>query len=203
MTQYQRQNHFKSLSLVPSILAYKVYDQTPEINFAPKRKSMDTPYDDGSFIKPLKQSFVKNPRLMPMTRLMLSLLSGWNGKGQGGIETTTGTIAKHLNRSSRMVFNYLKDAMEEGYLSYTRRKDRMGYYIGIKIILNFGAIRRSFNKRKTEPKTAENRDRNYTSEINYNLLNTKEPDTKIMDALARFAANAGYLDTNTVNKPPS
>lgn len=203
MTNTLRHNHFKSLSHVPSILAYKVYDQEPVISFAPKRKSMDVPYDDGSFIKPLKQSFVRNPRLMPMTRLMLSLLSGWNGKGQGGIETTTGTIAKHLSRSSRMVFNYLKDAMEQGYLSYTRRKDRMGYYIGIKIILNFGAIRRSFAKRKTEQKTAETRDRKYSSEINYNLLNKKEPDSKIMDALARFAVNAGYLDPETGKKPPS
>lgn len=133
---------------------------------------------------------------MPMTRMMLSLLAGWNGKGQGAIRTTTGILAKQLGRSNRMVFNYLKDAMEEGYLTYTRLKDRMGYYIGIKITLNFGAIRKTYQPKnpQNEEKMAETRDRKFTSEIKPNLINNNPIDEQIMSTLARFALKAGFLD---------
>ncbi len=199
----KKSGSFSPLSTISAINAYTPYQDKPEIVFTGlKRKTLEAPHDNGSFIKPLKQSFIRNPRLMPMTRMMLSLLSGWNGAGQGGIETTTGTIAKHLSRSNRMVFNYLQDAMEEGYLTYCRIKDRMGYYIGIKIFLNFGAIRKTFKPKspnKNQMKTAEIRERKYTAEINTNLLLNKDLDEKIMTTLARFAHKAGFLSDN---EPP-
>lgn len=185
------------------IRSFKPYEDKPLIEYnAPKRKSLTCPEDNGSFIKPLKQSFIRNARLRPMTRVMLSLLSGWNGAGQGAIKTTTGTIAKHISRSNRMVFNYLQEAMEEGYLSYAKVKDKMGYYIGIKIFLNFGAIRRSFKAKdrvQTKEKTPQIRDRKLDSDINSNININKDKDDKLMATLARFALKAGYLE-DTLDK---
>lgn len=193
---------FAQVGAVALIKTFDPYLEKPEISSdQPKRKSLLCPEDNGTFVKPIKQSFVRNPRLMPMTRMMLTLLAGWNGKGQGAIKTTTGILAKHLSRSNRMVYNYLQDAMEEGYLTYSRIKDRMGYYIGIKITLNFGAIRKVYKPKHPQErqKNQETRDRKFTSEIKPNLINTKALDEQIMETLARFALKAGYLD-NTVPK---
>lgn len=195
---------FSPLRSISAVQQFTPYQDKPSIKYKPKRKSLEAPIDDGTFIKPLKQSFIRNPKLMPMTRMMLSLLSGWNGAGQGSVKTTTGTIARHLSRSNRMVFNYLQDAMEQGYLSYSKIKDRMGYYIGIKIYLNFGAIRKEFKKRENTKKGqnfAENRDRKYTSEIKNNLILDSYKDKELMTTLARFAVDIGYIG-NTTNTLP-
>lgn len=128
------------LSQTTSIWALKPYTDRHSQANAPARKSLECPPDQGTFVKPLKQCFVRNPRLMPMTRIMLTLLAGWAGHG-GAIKTTIGIIAKHLGKSRRQLFRYLKDAAEEGYLYWTKTKDRIGRYTGICIRLNFGAIR--------------------------------------------------------------
>ena len=206
-TNYLKCGSFSPLSSVSSIRQFKPYNSKPEITFQPKRKSLNVPADDGTFIKALKQCFVRNPRLMPMTRHMLSLLSGWNGAGKGGISTTTGTIARHLSRSNRMVFNYLKDAQEQGYLSYSKIKDRMGYYIGIKIYLNFGAIRKHFEKKETIKtgqniaRSQSNCDRKYISEIKNNLILDSTKDEQLMSTLARFAVKIGYITSDTPLAP--
>lgn len=196
------EGRFNPLSHAPSIRALMAYYDPQELDHErPRRKSMVLPEDMGAFIKPLKQCFIRNPRLSPMTRMMLILLSGWNGSGQGGVETTIGTIAEHLCRSRRMVFHYLKDAMEEGYLSYSRIKNRMGYYIGIKIYLNFDAIRKSFQPRsgiKTRPESRRMRDVKQSADTNNNLINTKRMDEELMSTLARFAYKAGYISRETL-----
>ena len=148
--------------------------------------------DNNTFVKPIKQGFVKNGRMMPMTRIMLTLLAGWAGQG-GCIKTTTGIIGKHLGRCRRQIFRYLQDAVEEGYLTYSRTKDRVGRYTGINIWLNFAAIRFS-NTRK--PKKAANApemlDVTQESETNSKFLYNKEADPKMEAALGRFAATLDF-----------
>ena len=154
----------------------------------PKRKNMVAPVDKGTFIKPIKQSFIKNPRTMPMTRIMLTLLAGWAGQG-GCIKTTTGVIGKHLNRCRRQVFRYLQDAVEEGYITYTRTKDRMGYYTGIRIWLNFAAIRFTTScKTKMTSKTAETSDVTLKSDSNDKYIYTTKEDPELSVLLERFGA---------------
>ena len=118
----------------------------------PRRKLLPLLPSNNAFVKPVKQSFVTNPRMMPQTRCMLLMLLGWAGQEQA-IETTIGIIAKKIGRSRRQVFRYLQDAIEEGYLFYSRTKNRMGYYTGIKIHLNFLAIK----PRKPAIKSTKNR----------------------------------------------
>ena len=133
-----RAGGFKPLSMTSPFLSVLPFMEKEESPL--KRKTLEAPIEKGTFVKAIKQSFVKNPRMMPMTRLMLTLISGWAGDG-GKIETTIGIIAKHLSRSRRQVIRYLKDAVEEGYLFYSRTKNRQGLYTGIRIRLNFAAIR--------------------------------------------------------------
>ncbi len=118
----------------------------------PRRKFLPLTQSNNAFIKPVKQSFVTNPRMMPQTRCMVLMLVGWAGQEQA-IETTIGIIAKKISRSRRQVSRYLQDAIEEGFLFYSRTKNRMGYYTGIKIHLNFLAIK----PHKTMAKTIKNR----------------------------------------------
>lgn len=193
---YDRAGGFDQVSNAPYVRSILPYYEASNLKPGqPRRKAMKVPRDDGSFVKPIKQCFVRNPRLMSMTRIMLILLTGWNGRG-GVIETTTGTIARNLSRSRRMVFNYLQDAMEQGYLVYTRKKDRMGYYVGIRITLNTNAIRRKFQKRKPikdEPKMAEIRDVKLNADTNYNSIINRDSDKEIMKTLAKIAVNIGYI----------
>ena len=157
----------------------------------PRRKSLPAPIDTGLFVKPVRQAFIKNHRLSPMVRIMLTLLSGWGGQG-GSLETTIGIIAKHLGRCRRQVFRYLQEAHEEGYLFYCRTKDRIGLYTGIRIMLNFAAIR--YTPRKTSKsnlKTAENQDVTYKSETNRKYILKKEHDPDLWEKLERLATLTG------------
>lgn len=183
--------------LVPLALSAAVREYLPFLErdadqAQPRRKRMSAPADNNTFVKPIKQCFVRNPRVMPMTRIMLTLLSGWAGQG-GSIETTIGIVAAKLGRSRRQVFRYLQDALEEGYLSYSRTADRIGRYTGIRIRLNFAAIRFThFLKPKNKSKTAETLDVPYMADTNNKFINLKETDADLWETLGRFASSAGY-----------
>ncbi|MEL7118747.1 MAG: hypothetical protein AAFO07_04880 [Bacteroidota bacterium] len=167
----------------------------------PKRKSMVAPHDNGTFVKPIKQCFIKNPRLMPMTRIMLTLLAGWAGQGTA-IETTTGIIGKHLSRCRRQVFRYLQDAVEEGYLGYSKTKDRIGRITGIKIWLNFGAIKFRTQKQaanqgqsmETRPKAVKNLAVTQKAETNCKHLYNIKEDEELWSKLAKLATTMGYIE---------
>ena len=181
-----------SLSRTSALRQYLPFLEKAYHSGQPRRKSLEAPADKNLFVKPIKQSFVKNPRTMPMTRLMLTLLSGWAGQG-GSIETTTGTIGKHLNRCRRQVFRYLKDAEEEGYLFYSRTKDRIGRYTGIRIWLNFPAIRYTHRKRDKEcRKNAESLDVTYRSDTNSKYIYNKKRDPELCHRLEQMASTYGF-----------
>ncbi len=99
------------------------------------------PVDKGTYILPLKQSFMKNRRIMDSTARLVALISGWAGQG-GPIKTTQGILAKHMGKSVRQVQRMLKDAWREGYLTYAYTKNRIGMITGICIYLRFERIRR-------------------------------------------------------------
>jgi len=121
--------------------------------YKPKRKSLELEQGNNAFIKSVKQDFVRNPRMMSGTKMMILMLVGWSGQEQA-IETTRGIIGKKIGKSASQVSRYLKDAIEEGYLVYAYTKDRIGYITGIKIYLNFSSIRAIYKKKK---KTASSR----------------------------------------------
>ncbi len=118
----------------------------------PQRCFLQAPTDTGTFILPMKQSFMKDPRLMPGTKCMLALLVGWAGKGRA-LELTQARIAKHIGRSVRQVYRYLKDAVREGYLTYNYTKNRLGMITGLKVFLSFDLLRHTFKKRKNQART--------------------------------------------------
>lgn len=160
----------------------------------PRRKRLVAPDDRGTFVKPLKQVFIKNPRTMPMTRLMLALLSGWAGQG-GHVDTTVGVIGKHIGRCRRQVFRYLRDAAEEGLLTYSRTKDRVGRYTGIRVWLNFGAIRYDSSRKKTGGKAAASLAVTSKSETNGKHIYNGVKDGEISAALERMALSFGLEPT--------
>lgn len=147
----------------------------------PRRKSLEIEQGNNAFVKPVRQDFVKNARLMPMTRCMILLLMGWAGQEQS-LETTVGIIAKHLKRSRRQVHRYLDDAIEEGYLYYSRTKDRMGYYTGIKLRLNFIALKPRLTK-KVAPQSRRNKDMTQMSDTNGKYIYKREKTPKEQDYL--------------------
>jgi hypothetical protein len=112
----------------------------------PRRFFLERPADNGTYVLPVKQSFIKDARLMPGTRIMLLLLTGWGGRGEP-LQTTQGTIAKHLRRSVRQVFRYIKEAAREGYLTYAYTKNRLGMITGLKIYLSFALLRPNLKRK--------------------------------------------------------
>ena len=149
----------------------------------PQRYFRQRPEDNGTFILPLKQSFMKDARLMPGTRCMLAMLAGWAGQG-APLELTESTIAKHIGRSVRQVYRYLQDAVREGYLRYYRTKNRMGMITGIKVWLTFDLIR-SVKPKSTakNPEIRRKQGRTHRAEINktniYNSKKDRELDQKL------------------------
>jgi len=159
----------------------------------PLRKQIRVPEDKGAFIQPLKQSFIANPRLMPGSKIMIALLTGWAGNGTS-IKTTVGTIGRNVNRCARQVHRYLADAQAEGYLVWSRTKDRIGYYTGIQVYLNFGAIRHFYKERTRENKSQSHRNcaLTYMADTKYNYLLKDQIDDDINIRLMRIAENLGY-----------
>ena len=155
----------------------------------PKRKSFVLTQSNNAFVKPVKQDFVRNARLMPGTRCMVLMLMGWAGQEQA-LETTIGIIANKLGRSRRQVQRYLRDAIEEGILFYSRTKDRMGYYTGIKVHLNFMALKPSY----TKPKSQERRDVTLEANTNKKPIYTDNEQAymdKIEDIIKRNNLQSG------------
>lgn len=160
----------------------------------PQRYFKQRPEDTGTFILPLKQSFMKDARLMPGTRCMLALLAGWAGQGRA-LELTEGTIAKHIGRSVRQVYRYLKDAGREGYLRYCYTKNRIGMITGLKIWLSFDLIR-SVKTRPADKVSGKfsgklqgnrrNSDQTLMSDINNNYKYIGKKDAEIEKKLQRL-----------------
>lgn len=147
----------------------------------PKRHFYQRPEDNGAFVLPVKQSFVKDARLMPGTRCMLSLLVGWAGTGRA-IETTQGNIGKHLGRCARQVKRYLDDAIREGYLTYNYTKNRF-MITGIKIFLNFDLLRPNLKKKA---KNGRKSDRTFKSDTNTLLKDSYIIDKELERKLDSF-----------------
>lgn len=133
------------------------FNGNPAMAGLPKRKGAMRPTQSTAFVLPVRQDFVRDPRIMPGTTRMLMLIAGWSGR-ERDIFTTLGTIADKLGRSIRQVQRYIKDAAEEGYLYYGYRKDRLGYITGLKIRLNPSAIfasKRNLSKPQSRRKLEE------------------------------------------------
>jgi len=149
---------------------------------APKRYFYQRPEDNGTFILPLKQSFIKDARLMPGTRCMLALLAGWAGQGRA-LELTKGTIAKHIGRCTRQVFRYIQDAAREGYLRYSYTKNRMGMITGLRVWLSFDLLRAEQRK---SGKNQANQAVTHPSHINKNHIYIDKRDPILDEKLEQL-----------------
>jgi hypothetical protein len=160
-----------------------------DVNSLPRRTFLTPPPDNGAYVLPLKQSFIKDARLMPGTRCMLALLAGWAGQG-GPLQLTEGTIAKHLRRSVRQVYRYLQDAVRAGYLRYAYTKNRMGMITGLKVYLSFPLLRPNL-KRKPAIRPM-NPARTLPSDTNTLIKDSYLLDPKLGACLDRLRQSAGF-----------
>lgn len=163
-------------------MPYELQAELGQRASVPKRYFYQRQPDKGLFVLPIKQSFVKDARLMPGTRCMLSLLVGWAGKGRA-LETTQRVIGKHLGRCARQVKRYLDDAIREGYLTYNYTKNRLGMITGIKIFLNFDLLRPNLKKKA---KNRRKPDRTLKSNTNTFIKDSSYKDEKLDEVLARL-----------------
>ena len=157
-----------------------------------KRKRNIRPPTGFAFVAPLNQSFIRDARLMPGTTRMVCLLAGWGGNGRP-IDTTLGAIGRNLGRSSRQVQRYLRDAAEEGYLYFRKITNRMGYVIGLRIVLCKAAIYKQAKPKTPAPKPphiGRNQATTQESDINPTLsLNTESShplDQKLVQLCEEF-----------------
>jgi len=180
---YSKSNPFANIF---ASLPTELQMQMEEGSNKPQRKFTQKPDDNGSYILPLKQSFMKDVRLMPGTRCMISLLVGWAGQGRD-LNLTQGTIAKHIGRSVRQVYRYLKDAAEEGYLTYNYTKNRIGMITGIKVFLSFDLLRPTIKKRKFQARTQGANTNTYLNKI-IKKEDMSKPERTYLDKIEAIAA---------------
>ena len=156
----------------------------------PKRKLIEGNGWSSTYVLPVRQSLATDARLMPGTIRLLMLLAGWYGAGET-IQTTLGTLGRHLGRSARQVQRYIKDAEEEGYLLYSKRKDRMGYITGLRILPNAAAIFAPKGKRpapkpqKMPGLEATTYESDNNENIFFNRTNTEEWNSKLRRIMKR------------------
>ena len=155
-----------------------------------QRKNNIRPPTDGTFVLPINQSLVKDARMSPGTTRMIILLAGWSGGGRP-LDTTLGIIGKHLGRSARQVQRYLRDAAEEGYLYFKKVVNRLGYVIGLRIVLCKASIFASKRKSSTPKPAAPRRKPDTTDEAdtNKNIYISLSAD----DPLDRKLASLGLV----------
>ena len=151
-----------------------------------KRAAAREPVDNGTFVMPLKQCFVKNHRIIDSTARMLTLLVGWAGKGTS-IETTQGIIGRHVGKSTRTVQRMLNDAWREGYLTYAYTKNRIGMITGIRVFLRFQRLVKEKNV-----KISRKLDTTRMPDTNRNNYIYKGKDVDLLTALARIADTRGW-----------
>lgn len=154
----------------------------------PRRCFQERPRDNGSYILPVKQSFMKDARLSPGTRCMLALLTGWAGTGKP-LKVTQGTIAGHLRRSVRQVYRYLQDAAREGYLRYAYTKNRLGMITGLVIYLRFDLLRPSLKKPAGGPAKPA---RTHEADTNGKRIDSGHDDAELTALLDRFRQMVGF-----------
>ena len=174
---------------MPSKLLYFNYADIPA-----SRAGAIEPVDNGCFVLPVQQAFIRNRRIMPSTTKMLMLLNGWAGKG-GPIHTTQGAIARKLGYSVRQVQRMFADAEREGYLKYAKRKCRMGWIIGVTIYLRQARVL----KKKTAV-TRKNWDTTQESDINGNFYLDNKIDDDLSDRLRRLGQSMG-IDYDEIINP--
>ena len=164
--------------------AGKVFPRVPS-----SRAEAIEPEDNGTFILPMKQSFMKNRRIMDSTARMLAMLAGWAGHGHA-LETTQGIVARHIGKSVRTVQRMLHDAWREGYLTYAYTKNRRGMITGIRIFLR---LQRILKEKKPVKPAQKRRIPGATSvaDTNRNIDIKREVDPEIMARLERFAQSVG------------
>ncbi len=183
--------HVQNLPFLKNILATVSMDAAGQGAYLPKRYLYQQMQDKGSYILPMKQSVMKDARLMPGTRCMIALLSGWAGKGQD-LKTTKSVIAKHLGRSPRQVFRYLKDAARAGYLTYNYTKNRIGAIVGIQVFLKFALLRPNLKKPAKKPR---NTDRTLESNTNTYLKDSYNIDKELEKKLEQFRKTMSFSPT--------
>ena len=172
----------KTLSQLLGSMPRELQMEAGQGAFVPKRHYYQRLPDTGSYVLPIKQSFVKDARLMPGTRCLLALLVGWAGKGRE-LKTTQGVLGKHIGRSVRQIYRYLKDAAREGYLTYNYTKNRIGAITGIKIFLSFELLRPNLKKK---PENGRNQDRTQRSDTNTLLKYSYNKDVELEKRLDRL-----------------
>jgi hypothetical protein len=154
--------------LAQALKSLPYYVPPSEVGGGLKRKQLIRPPSGFAFVAPLNQSFIRDPRLMPGTTRMVCLLAGWGGNGRP-IDTTLSAIGRNLGRSARQVQRYLRDAAEEGYLYFRKITNRMGYVIGLRIVLCKAAIYKEPRPRreaKHQPQNGGKPDTTQVSDIN-------------------------------------
>ena len=150
----------------------------------PKRFYKQPPPINGAYTPTLKQDFLRNPRMSSGVKVMLSLLVGLDAQEKNDI-TTIGAISKYIGVSYSTAQRYLKEAVELGYLFYSRTKCRMGLYTGIKLYLSF-----SYIKHKYDPKNGRNSARSDMNDtkVNSNIKRENTPqEQEFIDKIAAIA----------------
>lgn len=147
---------------------------------------LDAPIDNGTFVRPIKQCFIKILRLLPGTKTLFSLLAGWGGHDAQNDRSYPG---RHPSRSTRQIYRYLIDAREEGYLFWTQTVNRSGYVNGVKIWLNFAAI--FAGKREKKPKTLTIQAKTLVAETNENIYIDRGADERFQKKLVAICERNG------------
>ena len=125
----------------------------------PHRLSLRAPAATQTYLLPVKESVIDDPRLSRGTLRFLLKLWRWSQGKSSTVRTTLGIVARQLGVSTRQVRRYHHDAAELGYiLQIGHRFGRDGMIVGMFYSLNLALFKPdlAYWRRRPQEQTGRN-----------------------------------------------
>ncbi|WP_040490330.1 helix-turn-helix domain-containing protein [Fulvimarina pelagi] len=102
----------------------------PRPPVARPRETRPEPNESRQYANPMATTAARDDRLTPQAKALLQVIRARAGKGRE-TQTTKGTLAAILSRSTRSITRYLRDLERCGYVTTRTRADHRGLHLGL------------------------------------------------------------------------
>ncbi|MFT6658508.1 MAG: hypothetical protein ACJAZW_001669 [Maritalea sp.] len=113
--------------LLSSVAAPRAFEMSKRV---PVRWGRQSPIPSDQYAPNMATTAARDERLTPNAKALLQIIHARCGK-EGITETTKGTLANIMNRSTRTIQRYIADLVQFGYLFAHTKRNARGLYVGL------------------------------------------------------------------------
>jgi len=124
--------------LLSSVVASRAFEMSKRV---PVRWGRQAPIPSDQYAPNMATTAARDERLTPNAKALLQIIHARCGK-EGITETTKGTLANIMNRSTRTIQRYIADLVQFGYLVAHTKRNARGLYVGL--VMRVGEVTKPF-----------------------------------------------------------